>query len=361
MSLNRSVNLRTACLLSASLFVLALTFYSGVTVASAQEGISIKPATIEETLDPGAVKTYSLTVENLHGRDQHFYLFTRNISGVRDGGVPIFANSNLDRTGYELVDWITLPFTEIDVPAGGSASVEFTLDVPGDASPGSHFGGVFVSVDPPKIEQSGAAVGYQVANIISIRVSGDVIEEASVRQFATSRFLYGSQNVDFNVKIENSGNVLVRPIGPLEIYNMLGNKVGDLTFNPDQAGVFPGSTKTFENIVWTGDSVGFGRYEAILSPVYGDLGAKKTMWSTVTFWILPMNIIGPAAVILGVILLVTYIFVRLYIKRSLAHLTQGRRIIRRRRKNGSSTFLLFTLVMLSVAALFLIVLLALFA
>lgn len=348
-------------ILYAGLLLFVFTIIGSHSAYAQETGISITPAVIEETLDPGTEKKYTVSIHNLNASDQTYYLFTRNISGVRDGGVPVFAPNNGEVTGYELSDWITLPVTEIHLPGDGVTSVDFTMSVPENASPGSHFGGVFISVDPPKIESSGAAVGYQVANIISIRVSGDAVEKASIRQFSTSKFLYGSQNVEFLVRIENNGNVLVRPSGPLEVFNMLGNKVGTVMFNESQSGVFPNGTREFSGLKWTGDSVGFGRYEAILSPVYGDLGAKKTMSSTVTFWILPMNIIGPAFGVLAFILIITFVFVRLYIKRSLAHLSQGRRMVSRRKKGGSSATLLLFVVMLTVTALFLIILLALFA
>jgi len=350
---------------SRHVFATLFIFFLGtvlVPLASAQEaGVSISPATIEESLDPGVQKQYSISLRNLDSQDQTYYLYTRNISGVRDGGTPVFAKSNLERTGYEIVDWITLPTNQIPVPAGERVSVDFTLNVPENATPGSHFGGIFFSVDPPEIENSGAAVGYQVANIISIRVSGDINEIASIRQFSTKKYLNGSQNVDFTVRVQNSGNVLVRPVGPLEIYNMLGNRVGDATFNTEQSAVFPNDEREFSNLNWTGDSVGFGRYEAILSLSYGEAGGYKTMSSTVTFWILPMNIIGPALGVLAVILIIVFTFVRLYIRRSLAHLNQGRRMIQRRRKGGSSELLLLSVVMLMVVGLFMIVLLALFA
>tara|TARA_B100000508_G_scaffold91716_1_gene71548 strand:+ start:16473 stop:17561 length:1089 start_codon:yes stop_codon:yes gene_type:complete len=338
--------------------------------AFAQVGVGISPALIEETLDPGTVKEYEVEVENKDGREQTFYLFTRNIADIDAGGVPIFAPSNFERTCFELAEWLTLPITQVTIPGRSATSVAFTLAVPDSASPGSHFGGVFVSVEPPEIENSGAAVGYQVATPVSIRVSGEAVERANIRQFSTTKFLYGSQNVDFKIRIENTGNVLVRPTGPLEIKNMLGNKVASFTFNEDGKAVFPTSNdescvtnnvREFSDVKWEGDSVGFGRYEAVLSPVYGDVGARKTMSSTVTFWILPMSVIGPALAVLAVILLITFIFVRLYIRRSLAHLNQGRRVIRRQRRGGPSGLLLLTVVMLSVTSLFLIVLLALFA
>ena len=322
-------------------------------------GVSITPAQIEETLEPGTERDFSFTLQNLNSTEQTFYFFTRNISGVRDGGTPVFAETN-EVTGYELADWISLA-TDTAVLAGNATQeVRFTMRVPADASPGSHFGGVFVSVDPPDLNTVGAAVGYQVANIISIRVAGDANNDASIRQFSTNRYFHGSQNVDFSVKIENAGNVLVRPTGPLEIFNMLGQKVDTIMFNESQNAVFPSDTREFV-FSWQGEGMGFGRYEAILSAVYGDDGEKRTMSSTAAFWVLPMNIIGPALGVLATILLVTFVFVRLYIRRALAGMSVGgSRIIRRRKSNNSATLLLI-ISLLTVTSLFLLILLVLFA
>lgn len=330
-------------------------------ISFAQTGVSITPAVIEETLDAGFQKQYTLTVKNLDTVEQTYYLFVRDISDTTEGGVPVFAKEGEEKTGMELSDWIALSESQITIPGNGSRSVTFTLTVPGDATPGGHFGGVFLSVDPPEIRQSGAAVAYQVANIVSIRVSGDVNEVASIRQFSTGRFFYGSQNVDFNVRIENAGNVLVRPTGPLEVFNMLGQKVDTIMFNENRNGVFPGKTREFL-FSWTGEGLGFGRYEAVLSSVYGDEGAKKTMSSTVSFWILPMSIIGPALGAFVVLFLIVFISVRIYIARTVAEMSRGRsRVVRSRRRGGLSPLLLFTVVMLMVTILFLLVLLVLFA
>lgn len=342
------------------LFVYLSVLFLGFTqVTFAQDaGVAISPSIIEETLDAGDLVTYELEIQNRNNNEQEFFLFTRNIRSVGAGGEPVFAE-DWEVTGFELASWITLPVGSVRLPANESQKIQFTMQVPDDASPGSHFGGIFVSADPPELENSGAAVGYQVANIISIRVSGDVIEEASIRQFSTGKFLYGAQDVDFQLRIENEGSVLVRPSGPLEIYNSLGKKVGSLTFNDARAGVFPGDTRTYTDIQWVGDAVGFGRYEAIISPAYGQDGARKTMSSTVTFWILPFDIIGPAFGVLAVLLLVTVIAVRLYIKRALSQMNAGRRMVRRR--NNSSATLLLLVAVLIVLALFLLVMLVLFA
>jgi hypothetical protein len=343
-------------LLTATIFTV-LTLPLFVTAQGA--GVRISPAIIEETLQPGQVTTYEFEIENINPDEQQFFLFTRNISGVADGGAPVFANSDLEETRYALADWITLPAGDVVLQAGEKKQFDFTLSVPADAEC-SHFGGIFVSAQPPEIRNSGASVGYQVANIVSIRINGDCEESASIRQFSTGKFLYGSQNIDFNVRIENSGDVLVRPTGPLEVTNSLGRTVGTVNFNEGRSGIFPGETREFDDVNWIGDGIGFGRYEARVTPVYGEDGARKTMTSTVTFWVLPLNIIGPAAAVLGVSLLVTIIGVKVYIKRRLAQLTTGRRLVRRK-SAGSSNTLLLVVAILTVLALFMLVMLALFA
>ncbi len=345
-----------------------LIFFGFISTALAQTpggaGIGIKPATIEDTAEQGDKKEYTVTVTNLSSVPQTYYVSTRDITGVSAGGVPIFAEENSEKTGYELTEWISLGIDEITVNPGEEKVVPFTIDVPDFASPGSHFGGVFISMDPPKLRKTGASVGYQVANIISIRVAGDAVVNAQIRQFSTGNYIYGESKVDFNARIENKGTVLIRPIGPLEITNMFGKRVAQLTFNEARAAVFPGTTRDDFNIVWEDEGPGFGRYQAVLSLAYGDPGRKATISSTVSFWILPMNIILPALGVLAFLLLAVYIAVKLYIRNKLQMVTGGsRRVVnsRRRTNNGMSALILVTVVMLATTALFLIILLALFA
>lgn len=345
------------------IFLLSLLLIGFAFTANAQSGagVGLRPATVEETMEPGESRQFTVQVSNLSGADQTYYLNKRDITGVEVGGVPVFADENSERTGFELSEWIKLDVDKLDIPTDGTANISFTLNVPDNASPGSHFAGIFVSVEPPRLRSTGASVTYEVANIISIRVAGEAVESAQIRQFSTNKFIYGSTNIDFLIRIENEGNVLVRPMGPLEINNMFGKRAAMLTFNDALAGVFPKTTREF-TITWEGEGTGFGRYEAVLSPVYGDLGRKSTMSSTVTFWILPMNIIIPSAIVLAVVLATIYIAVKLYVRRTMAVASAGstRRLVRTRQRI-EFPIMLVIVSMFGITALFVIVLLLLFA
>lgn len=336
-------------------------FFPFSTSAQNTAGVSISPGLIEKPADPGQILEEDFKITNLSNDEKTYYLFVKDISGVRDGGSPIFANENNEITGYELSSWVELSTTEVTLVPGAEQTVSIKINIPESATPGSHFGGVFVSLEPPRMRNIGAAVGFEVANIVSIRINGDALENAQIRSFATDKYIYGSPRVEFNAQIQNKGNVLVRPFGPLEITNMFGKKVADMTFNESLGGVFPQTTRDFK-LVWSDAGTAFGRYDARLSLVYGENGKQRyTVSSELSFWVLPWNIIKPALIVLFVLLVLTYIAIQLYIRRSVRVLSQGRIVNRRRQRRGNSTIFMVFVVMLSVTALFLLMLLVLFA
>lgn len=341
-----------------SLFLL-LTF--NLSLAQDVVGVGIKPSIIEDKLDPNTNKTYSIELKNLSQFDQTFYLSKQDIIGVKEGGVPVFSDSNAQKNDYELSDWITLEKDSVVIPAGMSHSVAFTLSVPKDAAPGGHFGGILVSVEPPEMKAGGVNIGYKVANIISIRVSGEALDLAKIKQFSTKNFIHSKIDVDFLVKIENEGNTLVRPTGPIEIYNMFGKKVATLKFNSDLSGIFPKAIENF-TVEWTDDKLGFGRYEATLTAVYGDNGQKNTVSSVVNFWILPMYIVGPALGIIVILFLMIYFGVKMYIKRTHAIMVSGsNRLLVRSRRQNEFPVLIVIMTMSIITALLWVVLLLLFS
>lgn len=325
--------------------------------AQASAGVSITPSLIEERADPGSVLTQDVYVTNISDSERTYYVYIRDISGVHDQGNPVYLEEGDEKTGYELSSWVTLGLSEVTLAPGSDVRVPVTITVPADATPGSHFGAVFVSLEPPKFREIGAAVGFDVANIISIRISGDVTEHAQIRSFETDQYIYGKPTVEFTARVENKGNVLVRPVGPLEVYNMFGKRVETMEMNSSRGGVFPGTIRDFK-LTWQENGLAFGRYEARVGLVYGDKEfGQQTITAVATYWVFPMVIVKPTLAALIVLFVAIYIGVRLYIRRKL----DGRRLVRRHGRSGRSTVVLVLGVWLGVSALFLLVLLILFA
>lgn len=331
--------------------------------AQSSAGVELKPSTIERNAEPGQIIEEIFSLKNSSDSEQTYYLLSKDISGVKEDGVPIFADPGAEVTGFELSTWVTFQAEPIILSPKASVSIPIKISIPQDATPGSHFGGVFVSMEPPRLRESGASVGYEVGSLISIRIAGDALESARIREFSTQKVIHSSPDVTFSIRVENPGNVLVRPRGPLQIRNMLGKDVGLLTVNDSQAGVFPGTTRPF-TVRWQEDGLAFGRYQATVGLLYGEKGGQTTVSATVSFWILPIKIIVPALGVLSLVLLLAYMGVRLYIRRALdeASSTQGRRVIVRRRKDTHiSRFMVVFVTLLITTTVFLIGLLLLFA
>jgi hypothetical protein len=342
---------------------LALFFILATESVLAQgAGITVVPTTIEQAADPGAVIQETLVVTNESNEEKEYFVYKRDIIGVEAAGVPVFAEDGAEKTGYEITEWISLQSEPIRVPAGQKFDLPITITVPSNASPGSHFGAVFVSAEPPKLRSIGAGVGYEVGSIISIRISGDIVDNARVRSFSTDKLFYGSKNVEFTAKIENQGNILIRPRGPMTITSMLGGKPRNVLVNETQAGVFPGTVRDF-NFSWSEEGLGFGRYEAVLALSYDGDGGQKTVDASLVFWVFPGKVMLTVLGAFLAIFLIGYFLTKFYINQAIMRAAGGRRISpqRYRKQVGVSRFTFVVVALLVVLVLFLIVLLIFFA
>lgn len=273
-------------------------------------GVQIKPALFEDRVDPGDIYEATLRVTNLSDMDQVYYLNKRDISYMTDTGQPIYAEDG-EKTGFEMSSWITLDSSVIVQPAQ-TIEVPMVVTVPEDATPGGHFAGIFITTQPVKPDTTGSGVGYQVATIVNLRISGAVTEEAEIREFRTDKGVYSQADVRFITRVENRGNVLVRPRGPLEITNMFGKKVGLIRMNDSGGGIFPGSERQFE-VVWEDEGFHIGRYTALMGLIYGE-ETRQNISASTSFLILPMKVIlSVLGGLIGLILIV-YVFLKLYIR-----------------------------------------------
>ena len=351
-----------------TIFVFGLLAISNSVIAQEEQGagVTIEPALIDEKLDPGDTFTTTMKVTNRTAREQEYYFISRNIKELTEGGRPIYADIE-EETPYEISSWINLPEDPLPVPAGETGEIEITINVPENASPGSHFGSIFASLQPDLPDEIATGVGYQVGTLMNIRIAGNIVEDAILREFTSDKSVYTKPRVLFNAKVQNKSNVLIRPYGPLEITNIFGKKVATLTMNEKANGIFPEQTREFE-VVWEGSDLSFGRYQALLGMVYGD-EVRKNVSRTVSFWVLPMNIILP--VVGGLIALIggIYVLIRWRVNKKLKMLeeaygakakTQGAGIDARLSSEHTAPISRLSIIALSLLGLTLVFLIILF-
>jgi hypothetical protein len=300
------------------LFLAGMLFSMGVSHAQTQPGIDVKvqPALFEQTINPGDQFSTSITVTNSGSASQQFTIGVQDISGVNDGGEPLFTTSTA--TAYSVSSWVALGKTIITVPAGGSVAVPFTITVPANAQPGGHYGAIFVSSGATRPSLNGSGLGYDVGALIELRIAGNATEQAEIKEFSTDKSLYQTPDVTFTASVANEGNVLLQPRGPIDITNMFGQKVGTVILNDQGASIFPGAQRSF-TATWSGGGFAFGQFSAVTTLNYGD-AENMTVSASTSFWIIP---IIPIAAVLASIIFFILIFVwavRAYVRKRVSQM-----------------------------------------
>lgn len=153
---------------------------------------------------------------------------------------------------------------------------------------------------------------------MSLRVKGEVNEGAELIEFITDKSIYFKPGVKLLARVGNTGNLLVKPYGPVEIKDMFGKKVGLLIMNESGGAVLPKTIRQYE-VVWDDDRLMFGRYEAILSLVYGE-ESKRTISGSLNFWILPAKLLLSALGGITGLTLLILVLVKLHIRKTVRKL-----------------------------------------
>lgn len=257
--------------------------------------LSVSPISFELSANPG--DTLERTFRIVNGTDSELTLTTtpKNFTAEgEEGGV----NLTEEETSFSLASWISVNPSEAVLPARGSQTFAFTVDVPENAEPGGHFGSVIVKTNPIAIDATGAAVSQEAGPLILVSVAGDISEAARIVEFKAQKNFWESGPVVLETRVENLGNVHFKPSGVITIKNMFGNEVTKI--NLEERNVLPDTIRKLSNEWNPGFAV--GRYTADLSIVFGP--NQEVTTASTTFTVFPYKIIIPA--LLGLILLLFF-------------------------------------------------------
>jgi len=299
-----------------------------VSAVGASSGLSITPRK-NYIIKPGETVTDKLNIGNLD-KDNALTINLRMIDFTytdQSGTPKLSVAANAPQMPWSLKPFTTLPKT-VEIPAGSSKTVEYTIKIPKNQGAGSYYSAIMY--------QAGGANGGNVAlnasgvTLAFVSVPGTVNEKMTLQKFGA----YESENngvtggyvfiatqgspkmVAYTLK--NEGNVFESPAGNVVVKDMFGHQIADVVTNPNSSLALLGQTRLFTTCIRTlqdevralgGTSKSTtcvdpklmpGRYTATLNVLYGQNGNQtKEITAVATFWILPWWFIIVTAIVLG--------------------------------------------------------------
>jgi hypothetical protein len=201
-----------------------------------------------------------------------------------------------------------------------------TITVSGDASAGGYYGAV--RVVPKNAVDKNITLAASVGTLFLVQVPGDLTEELHLKELTAAkngsngRFFINSGAISVVTRLQNTGNIHVKPFGKIQI-SKAGKIVQTIEFNntDPKANVLPNSTRKFvnnlENQNW------LGKYSISANLGYGTSGGLIT--GKATFWVIPLWMIIAALTTLAVLIIGIYLLYRRYINNKTKHRVSARR------------------------------------
>ncbi|WP_169166580.1 DUF916 domain-containing protein [Cellulomonas taurus] len=290
----------------------------GVAPGDTEHGID--RANYAYTLDPGTVLHDVLDVTNRGSADLHLAVYGADGLTTTSGQLDLLP---ADQESTDVGRWIVPEVGAIDVPAGTTVSVPFTVTVPADATPGDHSGGILTALSAATGDDGTVRLDRRLALRMHVRVSGELTPGLTVSDLTIDRRAalnpIAGDTLLIRYRLTNSGNTRLVPTDAVAVAGLVGaGRVVDVS-GAEQVEVLAGSSVERELTV-TGVHT-WGRAEVTVraqgSAVGAGHGAVITASTT-------RSVLAPPWAALAVLLLLSVVVVTVVLLRRRSAAARGR-------------------------------------
>ncbi|HSU15180.1 hypothetical protein [Longimicrobium sp.] len=228
---------------------LALSAFS----ITARAQVSVIGSGVEEhAARPGETYSGTLRLRNDGRQAEEAKVYLTDYTFAADGTTRYAAAGSLPRSSAR---WIAFTPSQVRIPAGGEATVGYTVTVPADASLGGTYWSILMieGIARGSAEStSGAAnarvrVGIQPSTRYGVQIATTLEGTGAPKvSFTSARAYAAAQGKVLELDLANAGDVAYRPEIRVELFDAAGGKAG--TFTSRRGLLYPGTSlrQTFE-------------------------------------------------------------------------------------------------------------------
>ncbi|MFA5029948.1 MAG: hypothetical protein WC518_04440 [Patescibacteria group bacterium] len=302
------------------IYILPAILFLAIILPNLAKAFSVSPPIIETDLNPGQSGLENLVLFN--ETEQEVFL-NGYVETFRPRGEAGEVEVVPPAVSQQAVAWLKLPENSLSLKPGEEKTVPLIINVSKTAQVGGYYLAVMWETSlGPKKQTNQVQVSGRLGVLIFLRVEGAAKEEISLKDFrlAEKKQVFDRLPVGFVSRLENTGNVHLKPKGLIIIKSIFGvDEV--LPFNEEEKNIMPQSIRSFNNDwVKAGDRAkagGFwselkaelgqfacGRFSAQLQAEYGP-DHQKINSEKIYFWVLPWRLLLLAAIGLIIFLVAT--------------------------------------------------------
>ncbi|MBO9533249.1 MAG: DUF916 domain-containing protein [Solirubrobacteraceae bacterium] len=160
-------------------------------------------------VERGTDRRQSIVIENLSKRSKQLLIdAVDGRTGTTSGSVYANRQDPLSKAG----SWIKLPVKSLDLPAGRTMRIPFSLSIPSDAAPGDHLAGIAIQDRHRTHSGSRVAITQIIRVVVGVQiiVDGPTEKALSLGKVALQA-LPGTKVPSVVVHLENTGGELCKP------------------------------------------------------------------------------------------------------------------------------------------------------
>jgi hypothetical protein len=252
---------------------LALSLFLASLATAARAQITVVGGGVEEhAAHPGETYSGTLRLRNDGRETEEAKLYLTDYTFSADGTTRYAAAGSLPRSSAR---WVTFSPAQVRIPAGGEATVGYTVAVPaGAALSGTYWSMLMVegiargSAESTASANARVRVGIQPSIRYGVQIATTLDGAGTPRvAFANARAFAAAQGKVLELDLANAGDVAYRPEIRVELFDDAGRKAG--SFTSRRGLLYPGTSlrQTFEL-----GAVPAGSYQAL---VVADTGGDQ--------------------------------------------------------------------------------------
>ncbi|MEI6237900.1 MAG: hypothetical protein WCP03_04865 [Candidatus Saccharibacteria bacterium] len=253
-------------------------------------GFKISPVRYEMVLDKGASEIVKLTIENPTASPIEATViindFEANPNETGEPKILLDPSTSVINNSFKT---ITSTPRAISLAPKGRVELPVTITIKNDSSAGGYYGAVRVVPNNPS--EKNVSLAASVGTIFLVTVPGKLTEQLTLVQFSVAkngsngRFFLNSGDMSIVTRLNNTGNIHVKPFGKVQISDNSGKVLQEYEFNntDPRANILPNSTRKFTDNLKS--QKWLGKYTVTANLGYGSTGSLIT--AKTYFWVIP--------------------------------------------------------------------------